>query len=275
MRFLTVHGVIRRRLLVNLRVDPEVMQRHLPAPFRPKLHDGSAIAGICLIRLEDIRPRRVPRLLGLSSENAAHRMAVVWKDRAGAHEGVYIPRRDTDSLLNHLAGGRIFPGEHHRADFQVTDDGDRIELHMRAADGGVQVDVAGHVAQGLPPTSVFRTLRDASAFFEPGALGYSATADARRLDAVVLRTHSWTVTPFAIEQAASSYFADEDLFPPGSVAFDCALLMRNVAHEWHAAAGMEVQEAGLLRTQGFYPDSPLMPLGLGSFGIRDEWQGRE
>ena len=23
-------------------------------------------------------------------------------------------------------------------------------------------------------------------------------------------------------------------FPPGAVAFDCALLMREIAHEWHA-----------------------------------------
>ena len=75
MQFPNVHGIIRRRLLVNFRVEPEVIRRHLPEPFRPKLHDGYAIAGICLIRLEDIRPRRVPRILGLSSENAAHRIA--------------------------------------------------------------------------------------------------------------------------------------------------------------------------------------------------------
>ena len=36
-------------------------------------------------------------------------------------------------------------------------------------------------------------------------------------------------------------FADEALFPAGSVTFDCALLMRNIAHEWQAAAGMYVE----------------------------------
>jgi hypothetical protein len=77
MRFPRVHGTIRRRLLVNFRVAPDVIQRLLPAPFQPKLHHGRAIAGICLIRLEGIRPRRFPSMLGLSSENAAHRIAVV------------------------------------------------------------------------------------------------------------------------------------------------------------------------------------------------------
>jgi len=235
-RFPAVHGIIRRRLLVNFRVDPEVMQRHLPAPFRPKLHAGHAIAGICLIRLENIRPRRVPSFLGLSSENAAHRTAIVWEEDGEAREGVYIPRRDTDSLLSHLGGGRIFPGEHHRARFEVSDDGERIVLHMRATDGGVRVDVTGQEAETLPATSVFRTLNEASDFFEPGALGYSATSNGRRLDGIVLKTHFWKVTPFAIAEVASSYFADEALFPAGSVIFDHALLMRDISHEWHAAA---------------------------------------
>jgi hypothetical protein len=235
-----VHGVIGRRLLVNFRADPGVIQRQLPAPFRPKLHDGHAVAGICLIRLEDIRPNRFPRMLGLSSENAAHRIAVVWEDHAGAHEGVYIPRRDTGSLMNHLAGGRLFPGEHQRAAFEVEDTGDRIALRMASADGRVRVDVAGRVAAELPSTSIFRTVRDASAFFEPGSVGYSATAAGRHLDGVVLKTHTWSVTPLAIEEVSSTYFADQTMFPAGSIGFDCALIMRNIAHEWQAGAPMDI-----------------------------------
>ena len=149
-----VHGVIGRRLLVNFRADPEVIQRHLPSPFRPKLHAGHAVAGICLIRLENIRPKRFPRLLGLTSENAAHRIAVVWDDDQGAHEGVYIPRRDTGSLMNHLVGGRLFPGEHQRARFQVEDTSDHIALRMDSADGRVEVDVVGRVGTELPATSI-------------------------------------------------------------------------------------------------------------------------
>jgi hypothetical protein len=234
------HGVIRRRLLINFRVEPSVVQRLLPPPFRPKLHQGHAVAGICLIRLENIRPRHLPSFLGLSSENAAHRIAVVWNDASGLREGVFIPRRDSGSLMNQLAGGRLFPGEHHRSAFEIHEENDRIALHMRAADGQVQVDVVGRVAADLPPTSSFATLSDASAFFEPGSLGYSVTAGGSRLDGVVLETHAWSVEPLAIEHVYSSYFADAALFPTGSVTFDCGLIMRNIAHEWHAATDMYV-----------------------------------
>ena len=235
-----VHGVIARRLLVNFRVDPAVIQRQLPAQFRPKLHDGHAVAGICLIRLEDIRPKRFPRMLGLSSENAAHRIAVVWDDDTGAHEGVYIPRRDTGSLMNHLAGGRLFPGEHQRATFRVEDADNQISLDMRSADGRVRVEVVGHTATALPPASIFKTVAAASAFFEPGSVGYSATASSQRLDGVVLKTHSWRVAPLAMDKVFSSYFADESTFPAGTIAFDCALIMRNVAHEWQAREPMYI-----------------------------------
>src|SRR5262245_35657871 len=118
----TIHGIIRRRILVNFRVDPAVMQRLLPEPFRPQLLAGAPVGGICLIRLEELRPRPLPALVGLSSENAAHRVAVSWKTPSGEdREGVYIPRRDSNSLVNRLAGGRLFPGEHHRAAFSVVD----------------------------------------------------------------------------------------------------------------------------------------------------------
>lgn len=240
MRVPRVHGTIKRRLLVNFRVDPAVMQRLLPAPFRLKLHDGHAIAGICLIRLENIRPHRFPAILGLSSENAAHRVAVVWDDASGAREGVYIPRRDTGSLVNHLIGGRLFPGEHQRASFQVTEDVGRIALHMRSADRRVEVDIVGTEAERLPDTSVFQSVGEASAFFEAGSVGYSATSSGCRLDGVVLRTDAWSVAPLAVERAYSSYFEDATQFPPGSLRFDCALVMRNIPHEWETASEMYV-----------------------------------
>lgn len=233
MKLPRIQGIIRLRMLVNFRIDPEIIQRQLPPKFRPKLHAGSAIAGICLIRLEQIRPIGFPSLAGISSENAAHRIAVQWQDENGhPQEGVFIPRRDTDSLLNHLAGGRLFPGEHNHADFQVTNSLDRIDFEMKSRDGQVAVQLRAQLARTLPPTSKFATLAEASGFFEPGSLGYSATRDEKRLDGIRLKTKTWHVEPLDVEHVHSSYFADETRFPKGSVSFDCALLMRDIEHEW-------------------------------------------
>ncbi len=101
MNIPAIRGIIRRRILLNYRVAPDSVQRVLPSNFRPKLVKGHAIAGICLIRLENVRPKGFPSFTGISSENSAHRIAVEWNDESGRlHEGVFVPRRDTDSLLN-------------------------------------------------------------------------------------------------------------------------------------------------------------------------------
>jgi hypothetical protein len=244
MRLPIIHGLIRRRLLVNFRVDAEVMQRFLPSRFQPKLHGGYAIAGICLIRLEEVRPKWFPHFCGISSENAAHRIAVQWAGPSGAlREGVFIPRRDTGSWLNHLAGGRLFPGEHHRTDFAVTDDGSRITMSIRARDGGMTIQLNAREDDALPASSCFASLAESSAYFEGGSVGYSATRDCCRLDGIRLQTERWQVRPLAIDHVEASFFADTSVFPPGSVTFDHALIMRDIRHQWHSEADMLIEHA--------------------------------
>ncbi len=239
----SIRGVIRRRMLVNFRVDAEVMQRQLPEPFRPKLLNGSALAGICLIRLEQMRPSFVPLPFGFASENAAHRVAVCWTDAQGEQrEGVYIPRRDSGSLLNYLAGGRVFPGQPHRAHFKVRERDGAIRFQMRSHDGSSQVRLQARDAAELPATSHFASLQAASDFFAGGSSGFSATSDPRRLEGLCLCTNAWHVEPLAVDEVYSSYFADEHRFPKGSVQFDCALIMRDIPHSWQRLADLGVRQ---------------------------------
>lgn len=229
----TIRGVIDRRILVNYRLDPEVAARLLPAPFRPKLADGHAMAGICLIRLKHLRPSFVPLPIGIGSENAAHRFAVEWDHEGTPHEGVFIPRRDTSSRLNTLVGGRLFPGIHHHARFEVAESNDRLRVEFESDDHHASAGVVARLAEGLPADSVFGSLDEASRFFQRGALGYSVTNDPARFDGLELRCSRWAVQPLAIESVRSSYFDDRAMFPEGSAKIDCALLMRGVEHEWH------------------------------------------
>ncbi|MEO6725127.1 MAG: DUF2071 domain-containing protein [Blastocatellia bacterium] len=188
MKLPAIEGIIRRRILVNYRVIPEVIQRLLPSRFRPKLYAGYAVAGICLIRLEHMRPQNLPAVVGISSENAAHRIAMLWDEKGVTREGVFIPRRDTGSAINHLMGGRVFPGESNRASFTVEEPENGISFSMESRDGTVKVSLAGKISGALPSSSIFPSLQAASSFFEPGALGYSVTSDAHRLDGIELAT---------------------------------------------------------------------------------------
>ena len=71
-----ITGTIDHRILLNYRIDPDVMQRQLPPEFKPKLVNGHAIGGICQVSLSQMRPKNLPALVTTSSHNASHRVAV-------------------------------------------------------------------------------------------------------------------------------------------------------------------------------------------------------
>ncbi|MEV5803552.1 DUF2071 domain-containing protein [Streptomyces collinus] len=222
---------IERRLLVNYRVAPEAAARLLPKPLRPQVVRGYAVAGICLLRLGDVRPVWAPRALGLRSENAAHRIAVEWDGPDGVETGVYIPRRDTASRVNAWAGGRVFPGAHGRADFEVHETPRRIRVALATRDGDTRVDVTVDVADALRDSLLFADLAEASRFFRRGTKGLSPTRSGH-LEGMELRTDAWHVEAGRVRAAASSFFDAPDRFPPGTATLDCALVMRNVPVGW-------------------------------------------
>jgi hypothetical protein len=229
-----VAGTIERRLLVNFRCRPEALQNVLPAPFRPKLIRGWGMGGICLIRLGGIRPAFLGNIGGFSSENAAHRIAVEWDQDGVTREGVFIPRRDTNALLNRLMGGRFFPGIHHAAEFRVSETENHFNVEMRSRDGVHFVCVEGRATDKLPDNSIFNSLEEASEFFRRGSLGWSVREKDNAFDGLELGCEEWKMEPLAVERVESSFFGNRKLFPEGTAVFDSAFLMRDIPHVWNA-----------------------------------------
>lgn len=241
----TIHGTIDRRVLLNWRIDPDVLQRVLPRGFRPKLFAGHGIGGVCMIRFAQLRPRHVPGWLGLGSENAAHRIAVEWEQDGQPREGVFIPRRDTNSTFNRAVGGRVFPGIFSRARFEISESAHAVALRIVRPDGTTEVAFAGRLASTLPADSVFPTLEAAAGFFSLGATGYSATRSPGRYHGMELHSLNWSIAPLVVDQAQSAFFGATHRFPPGSATPDCALLMRGIEHEWHSRPDLYLASNGL------------------------------
>jgi hypothetical protein len=225
-------GMIRRRMLINFRVDPLVLAAALPEHFEPLLVDGWGIVGICFIELERLGPSRLSFLPGLRSLNIAHRAAVQWRDRHGTRSGVYIWRRDTSSRLNALAGGRWFSGVHRQARFELDAGPEALRLAVELKDGG-RVDIQALPTKQWRSDSVFEDACQASAFFEKGSLGISPARKPGTFEAMELRINSWSTRPLEVRHATSTFFSDPRRFPEGTVMFDCGLLMEQTPHEWH------------------------------------------
>lgn len=232
MKIPVIHGFIDRRILVNFTVSPDAVQPLLPPPCRPKLFNGKAIAGVCLIRLREIKPKGFPAFMGLSSENGAHRIAVEWEENGETKEGVYIPRRDTSSRWNAWAGGRFFPGKHHLAQFEVQERGDDYHVAFNSSDH-THISITARISTSFPASSVFSSLHEASDFFEKGTNGYSPNGR-QQLDGLCLQVYHWKVLPLQVFQVTSSFFENRSFFSANEVRFDHALLMKNTEHEWRS-----------------------------------------
>ena len=242
MRAPTSRATIQRRVLVNYRVEPETLAPLLPAPFRPALVGGYGIAGICLIRLGHIRPAGLPAVVGLRTENAAHRIAVEWDTADGPVSGVYIPRRDTSSRLSSALGGRAFPGWQHRARFDVAEGDGAFRVTVQSTDGHVEIMVVAHRAEELMTGSLFGSVAAASAFFRCSPLGYAATPTEGVLDGVALTAEGWAIEPLHLDEVRSSFFDDGTRIPPGAVQVDSAFLMANLETTWTSQPRLTVAD---------------------------------
>jgi hypothetical protein len=228
-----LEGVIRRRILLNFRVDPSAVVPLLPAPLEVLTYQGFAIVGVCLIGLAQLRPKGIPGALGLSSENMAHRIAIRYPAPDGMHDGVFIWRRETDQRLVTLLGGRLFPGVHNGAGFTVDEDRDGLSVAVKTKGGLADVHFAGSFESAWPPDSVFPTFDDAVDFFRRGDCGFSCSLRAGRLDGLRLKTLQWEMRTLRPRRLYSAFFQDGERFSSKVIHFDCALLMRDIPHEWH------------------------------------------
>lgn len=229
MKIPTIHGYIDRRILINFTADPKSVEKILPFPFRPKIYKDKAIVGICLIRLKDIKPKGFPDFVGVNSENGAHRIAVEWDENGETKSGVYIPRRDTSLKLNAFVGGRLFPGKHYLAKFNVQEANGKYHIDFKSSDE-TETSIDANETKVFNENSIFGTLKNASDFFENGDLGYSPNKN--KFDGLRLKAYKWEVQPLKVSNVKSSFFENEEIFPKGSVTFDNALLMTNIEHEW-------------------------------------------
>lgn len=234
-----IEGMIARRVLLNYWIEPEVARRLVPQPLEPVIVNGFAVAGMCLIRLEKLRPKGMPAALGFSSENMAHRIAIRYPTSNGMRDGVFVWRRDTDSLLAVRLGGVVFPGVNRDAEFRIDErrdaDDESLEMQVLTADGAADVSFRMSAAE-WKWTLLFPRFADVCGFFERGDCGFSCALRGDALEGLCMRTLKWEMSPVQVQGLRSAFYENEKMFPRGSAGFDSAVVMRGIPHEWHRIA---------------------------------------
>jgi hypothetical protein len=199
----------------------------VPAPLRPQLVNGSAVAGVCMIGLESVRPGWLRPRFGFRTENVAHRVAVEWDDEGGAtRTGVYIVERHSSSLFPVIGGGRLFPGVQRRARVDLDETADRFRVTVTAPGTRVAIDVE---VGGIWTSTLFPTVDNASEFHRQGSVGWSPSFDGSRVEALELTSEEWAAEAGRVHSVESTFF---DALPAGAAELDSVLVMRDLPFFW-------------------------------------------
>lgn len=221
-----VQGLCSRRIILNWRVNPDGLQKILPAPF------------ICIIELEEMRPKGMPAFVGMRSINAAPRIAVEWPHEDSFEQGVYIPHRYTSAKWNTVVSKlRFFPTASGAGDIEVEESEDgRISAHAVAPDG-MRLSFSGQAAGALDENSIFKSTQEASDFLKAAQVAYSpkeireSSDIGLEFDAIKLKTYEWQASALSKNEAECTFISDN--FKGDEANFDSALIMRGIGHEWH------------------------------------------
>ena len=229
MNLLDIIGNIERRILVNYRIDPIILSKILPSPFRPRVMNGFALGGICLIRFGKMRPRIFPEFMGSTSENGTHRFCVEWDEDGSVKKGVFVMQRFTNSKLHELGSNLLYPSALTFAHFNADEENDKYSVEFESKDGA-QVKV--NVKQGTSfKSEIYNSIEEASYDFETDSVGFSPSTN-HTFNGVELVTKSWKVKPLDLLSIESSLFDNKELFPEGTVEVDHCLFMEDIEHSW-------------------------------------------
>ncbi|HEY1067151.1 MAG TPA: DUF2071 domain-containing protein [Pirellulales bacterium] len=232
MRLGLMKGVVDRQVLVNYRVQPEAARRLLPAPFRPRLFRGAALAQLCLLRLRRVRPAFLPAAMGCTSENAAVRIVAEWDSPRGPGAGYFLLRRETSSRMDAYLNGRVLPGAPHFARFRVQESLDRVRIEAVASDRAGRIALSASLTPEMPTASVFRSRQEAVDFLWTHQACYTPLVRPGTFEGIDFHTSSLQAYPLAVDDVACHYLEDRRNVPADAIVFDSALLFRNLSQEW-------------------------------------------
>lgn len=217
--------MVKHRMLINYRLDANFARTLVAEGMRPQLVNGYAVAGICHIVQNRLRPSWLGLPVGLAVEGTAHRIAVEWDDETGTHAGVYIFMRHTNSRFANLFGGFFAPGVHNRARIASSIGGEVVRLELSADGYAADAEVA--IADEFHSVLFRDDLQAASNFFRAGSIGWSPDRH-DRLEAVQIDSGQWTVSPATVLHLESAFY---DAL---GAELDNVIVLRDVPFDWSA-----------------------------------------
>jgi hypothetical protein len=230
-----LRGVLEPCLLLTYRVAADAVRGLLPDGLALSTFRGWAFWNVVLCRVLAMRPRGVPRCLGVDYSHVAYRLHVR-AEAAGGREldGLYFVRSDADRAWLARAGNVMtdLRFEASRIDWA----GDNQTMTVRVSNspsgcGDADVTVRLGTNISLPGDSCFDSPRSAAAFLKYRPLGLATDSTGRRLrlTEVLRNDRDWHERPVAVERSRFAFF---DRLKMPAMHLERAVTVAAIPYRW-------------------------------------------
>jgi hypothetical protein len=230
-------GTVERCWLFAFRTPVEDAAARLPAPLTPVTRDGFAFWNVVVCRVGSMRPRLVPRFLGMSYWHVAYRLYARFQPATGRPiEGLHFLRSDCDRPLLAAMGNLVTDFRFHTAEVTVEEHDSRLRLRIGSPDAPARAEVDRRRPVDLSPGSPFRTVEEAAAFLKYQPAGLSVEPDGRvNVVRIGRDERAWRATPVAVTEQHWSFLEGMPALPELATEVD------PIRYHWHSGERVEAR----------------------------------
>ena len=189
----SIYGQLMDRYLFNFRIDPDVLESHLPRLkwLKPRIVNGSGVVSFCLLRLQGVTLWPLPSALGFDTISCAYRCAVVDNSGASPEPSVYVLGRNTNLPIASRFGSVLFSGAMKMIRTSIKDTPSFTDIHASYLDGQSLFSARVGPAKNTKMDSrLFGSLDSFVEFIKGGASSFTPSTRVNRYSRVDLTEDS-------------------------------------------------------------------------------------
>jgi hypothetical protein len=200
---LAIAAHFRHSLVLAYTFPRERLEPLLPPGLVLDTHGAHGLAAVAVVQTERLRPRGLPRALGLDFVLCGYRIFVRVAGRESLR-GLYILRSETNRRAIALLGNLLTHYRYRTVPIALRERGDALEVDAP----GLEVCVRLGLPPALPDGSRFEDLGQARRFAGPLPYTFDYERETGRIVAVRGVRSGWEPEPVTVERARVDEFAD-------------------------------------------------------------------
>jgi uncharacterized protein YqjF (DUF2071 family) len=234
-------------LVVAWALPAEALQPLVPPGLTLDTYDDRwGFVVVAVVQTHDLRPLRLPAVVGRDYALAGYRTFVRHEDRTGrVRRGLHILRSDTDKRTMRIGGNLLTHYRYRRSDIEIAATPEQLDVRIDTTRAEADLHVVAHLDEqpaALPASSPFRSSQDARRFAGPLPWTFDHEPETSSIVMIHGRRSTWRPQPTAVEVKTCT-FLDRAPFDGVEARLANAFHVADIDYRWDRGIRTHIGEA--------------------------------